>query len=151
MALASAHEDVEGLVQKITLLEGKFAEEHWAREVVEENSHSLSEVAVDAEHWWVVSKRECKKQFEELTLLQTWSAELCHAIVGPPLVRNQLLEGMQLAAFHHTEMAGELGTHPTRSSTWKLWVSWLLNSRGWRSGAHGMSGLPCGSATCFMV
>jgi hypothetical protein len=35
MALTFAHEDAEGLVQKITLLEGKLVEECQAREVAE--------------------------------------------------------------------------------------------------------------------
>jgi hypothetical protein len=39
--LVSACEKVEGLVRKITLLEGDLVEVHWAREVVEENSHGL--------------------------------------------------------------------------------------------------------------
>jgi hypothetical protein len=41
-----------------------------------------------------------------------------------------------------------LSAHPTRSFMWKLWVSWPLNSRGWRSSARGLSGLPRGFATC---
>jgi hypothetical protein len=41
-------------------------------------------------------------------LLQTRGSELCHAIVGPPWVRNHLSEGMRLAAFLHTKMAKEL-------------------------------------------
>jgi hypothetical protein len=35
MMLASAHEDAEGLVRKIVLLEGELAAEHQAREVSE--------------------------------------------------------------------------------------------------------------------
>jgi hypothetical protein len=46
--LASIREDVEGYVQKITLLEGELVVERWAQEV---------------------SKRERREQFEELTLL----------------------------------------------------------------------------------
>jgi hypothetical protein len=42
MALASAHEDAEGLVRKIALLEGEFAEERRARELAEENFCGLS-------------------------------------------------------------------------------------------------------------
>jgi hypothetical protein len=48
MTLASAHEDAEGLVQKISLLEDELAAERWAREEFE---------------------RERQAQFEELTLL----------------------------------------------------------------------------------
>jgi hypothetical protein len=57
-----------------------------------------------------VSKRERQEQFEELTLLQTRGSELCHTIVGPPRVRNHLLEGMRLAALCHIEMDGELAS-----------------------------------------
>jgi hypothetical protein len=42
------------------------------------------------------------------------------------------------------------GSHPMRSSTWRLWVSYLLNSRSWRSGAHGLSSLSRGCATCSL-
>jgi hypothetical protein len=42
MALASAREDAEGLVRKIALLEGEFAEERRARELAEENFCGLS-------------------------------------------------------------------------------------------------------------
>jgi hypothetical protein len=52
--------------------------------------------------------REHREQFEELILLQTRGFELCLAIVGPPRVRNHLLEGMRTVALRHTEMAGEL-------------------------------------------
>jgi hypothetical protein len=46
MALASVREEAKGLVRKITLLEGDLAEAPRAREVVEENSHGLSDTAV---------------------------------------------------------------------------------------------------------
>jgi hypothetical protein len=42
-ALAFAHEEVEGLVQKIAVLEGELAEACRAREVAEENSRGLLE------------------------------------------------------------------------------------------------------------
>jgi hypothetical protein len=87
MVLASAREDAEGFVRKITLLENELAVERQAREV---------------------SERERRARFEELTLLQTQSSELCHAIIGPPRSRHHLSEGMRLAALRHTEMAGEL-------------------------------------------
>jgi hypothetical protein len=87
VAIASAHEDADGFVRKIALLEGKLMLEHRTREV---------------------SERECQDQFEELTLLQARGSKLCHTIVGPPQARHHLSEGMRLAALHHTEMAGEL-------------------------------------------
>jgi hypothetical protein len=55
--LASAHRDVAGLIQKITLLEGELAHARWAREVTKENSCDLSDVAADAKHRWEVSER----------------------------------------------------------------------------------------------
>jgi hypothetical protein len=79
---------VEGLVQKITLLEGELAEACRAREVAEENSRGLSNAARSVEHQWEVSKREREEHFEEVTLLHTRGSELCPAIVGPPRVRN---------------------------------------------------------------
>jgi hypothetical protein len=51
VALASACEDAEGLVQEIILLEGELMKACQAREVAKENSHGLSDAAVDAE-WW---------------------------------------------------------------------------------------------------
>jgi hypothetical protein len=60
--LASAREDVEGFVGKIAFLEGELVAEHRAQKV---------------------SERECREQFEELTLLQTQGSELCHAIISP--------------------------------------------------------------------
>jgi hypothetical protein len=105
MVWVSAHEDVEGLVQKITLLEGELAEACRAREVAEENSRGLSDAAGSVEHQWEVSKREREEHFEEVTLLHTRGSELCPAIVGPPRVRNHLSEAIQIAALHHTMMA----------------------------------------------
>jgi hypothetical protein len=102
MALASTHDDAEGLIRKITLLEGKLADERQAREVAKENSRGLSEEAADAERQWEVSEKEHREQFDELTLLQTWGFELCHAIAGPTWVSNHLSEGMWLTALHHT-------------------------------------------------
>jgi hypothetical protein len=85
--LVSAREDAEGLVQKMVLLEGELAVEHQACEV---------------------SEREHQEQFEEITLLQIWGSELCHAIVGPTWVRHHLPEGMLLVVLCHIEMAREL-------------------------------------------
>jgi hypothetical protein len=48
-ALASAHEVAEGLVWRITLLEGELTEVHRTREVAEENSWGLSNTAADVE------------------------------------------------------------------------------------------------------
>jgi hypothetical protein len=62
VTLASARENAEGSIQKIALHEGELAAERQTREA---------------------SERECREQFEELTLLQTQDSELCHAIVGP--------------------------------------------------------------------
>jgi hypothetical protein len=55
-----------------------------------------------------VSERERQEHFEEFILLQTRGFELCLAIVSPLWVRNNLSEGMWVAALHHTEMVGEL-------------------------------------------
>jgi hypothetical protein len=46
--LASACEDVESLVWKVTLLKGELAEVHKAREVAEENSRGLFDAVADA-------------------------------------------------------------------------------------------------------
>jgi hypothetical protein len=62
----------------------------------------LSEVAADAERRWEVFDKEHREQFEEPTLLQTRGSKLCHAIVGPPRVRNHLSRWMRLAGLHHT-------------------------------------------------
>jgi hypothetical protein len=125
VVLASAHEDAEGFVRKIAQLE---------------------QFEVDARE---VSERERREQFEELALLQIRGSELWHAIIGPPRVR--------LVAHRHIEIARELatlraavsstvesalGSHPMTHFAWKLWASWLLNCRSWRSGAHGLSDLP---------
>jgi hypothetical protein len=68
-ALALAHEDVEGLVWKVTLLEGELAEARRAREVAKGKFRSLSNVAANCVWWLVVSEREHREQFEELSLL----------------------------------------------------------------------------------
>jgi hypothetical protein len=69
MVLVSAHEDVEGLVQRVILLEGEHVEVHWAQEVVEEKFYSLSNTSVDGAWWLVVSEIEHREQLEELSLL----------------------------------------------------------------------------------
>jgi hypothetical protein len=108
MAPASAHEEAEGLVWKIALLEGALAEVCRAWEVAEENSCCLSDAVADAEQQWEESEREHQEQFEELTLLQAWGSKLCLAIVCPPRMRNHLSEGMHIAALRHTKMVREL-------------------------------------------
>jgi hypothetical protein len=90
MALVSAHEDAEGLVRKIALLEGEHAEVRHVQKLAEENSCGLFDAVNDVECRWEVSERECRMQFEELTLLPTRGSELCLTIVGPPRVRNHL-------------------------------------------------------------
>jgi hypothetical protein len=57
VVLAFAHEEVEGLVQRATLLEVELAEAHQAHEMSEENSRGLSDAVADAEWWWKESKR----------------------------------------------------------------------------------------------
>jgi hypothetical protein len=53
--------------------------------------------------------------------LKTQHSELCHAIIGPPWVRNYLLETMRLVARLHTKIAKELATlRATVSSTTEL-------------------------------
>jgi hypothetical protein len=49
VALVSTREEVEGLVQKVTLLEGEHAKALRAREVAEENSCDLSDAVANAE------------------------------------------------------------------------------------------------------
>jgi hypothetical protein len=81
------------------------------------------------------SKRECREQVEELTLLQTQGFKLCLAIVGPLRVRSHLSEGMRIATLYHTKMVEELaalravissvavfvlGCSPTKPFGWKL-------------------------------
>jgi hypothetical protein len=107
-ALASAHGEVEDLAQRVALLEGELAEARQSQDTTKEKSQGLTNVVADAEWWLEESKRECRGQVEELTLHQTRDFELCLAIVGSLRVRSHLLEGIQVTALHHTEMAGEL-------------------------------------------
>jgi hypothetical protein len=58
--------------------------------------------------------------------LQTQGSKLCFAIVGPPWARNHLLEGMQITALHHTEMAGELAAVLTTMSSTVEFALWCL-------------------------
>jgi hypothetical protein len=48
-ALASACGEAEDLARRVAFLEGKLAEVHQAREVVEENSWGLSNAATNVE------------------------------------------------------------------------------------------------------
>jgi hypothetical protein len=66
--VAYAHEDVEGLFQKVTLLEGELAEVHRARETVEEMFRSLFDMSANGMLRLVVSEKEHQEQFEELSL-----------------------------------------------------------------------------------
>jgi hypothetical protein len=67
--LAPAHEDVEVLVRKLTLLEGELEEARLAREVFKGKFHSLSDEMADGARWLVVSERERREQFKEHSLL----------------------------------------------------------------------------------
>jgi hypothetical protein len=58
---ASAHEEAEGLVQRISLLKGELAEVHQAGEMAEENSWVSSNASVDAERQQEESERECQE------------------------------------------------------------------------------------------
>jgi hypothetical protein len=69
MAPAPAHADVEGPVQKVTLLEGELAEVRRAREGAEGRFHILSDVAADGARRLVVFERERRVQFKELSIL----------------------------------------------------------------------------------
>jgi sarcosine oxidase gamma subunit len=69
-----------------------FVEEHWAREVAEETIRSISNAMADGAQWLVVSERECREQFEKLSLL--W-------------VRNHLPGRMLIAALRHTKLVIE--------------------------------------------
>jgi hypothetical protein len=124
--LASAHKDAEGFARKIALREDELAHNagsEWClRGIVESNLRSSP-------------------------FNSPGGSEMCHAIIDPPWARHHLSEGMWLMALRHNEMARDLAmersqrlsAHPVTPSTWKLWVSWLPNSRSWRSGAHDMS------------
>jgi hypothetical protein len=103
-ALASAREDSEVLALKVTLLKDELAVEHQAQEM---------------------SEREHQAHFEELSLLQTWGSEMCHAIIGPARAKH-LFEGMRLSALCHTEMVRELITFRRRCPLSRSWCSGTL-------------------------
>jgi hypothetical protein len=61
MALASAHEEAEGLVRRIALLEGGLVEARRAWEMAEKNSQGLSNAEADDECWWKEIERESQE------------------------------------------------------------------------------------------
>jgi hypothetical protein len=69
MTLDSTHDDAGGLARKIALLESELVDVRQAREVAEEKSRGLSDVAANTEHQWEEFEKGCQKNFEELTLL----------------------------------------------------------------------------------
>jgi hypothetical protein len=76
--------------------------------VAEEKFCSLSSMLGDGARWLVASEMECREQFEELSLLRAWGAELCLTIIGPSQVRSPLSTRMQVAIPHHAVVVGEL-------------------------------------------
>jgi chromosome segregation ATPase len=78
--LASAHEEVEGLVQKITLLEDELTEVRRAREVAEESSRGLSDKVANAERRWEVSKRDTRSSLRSY-LLHRLLLSLCFCLL----------------------------------------------------------------------
>jgi hypothetical protein len=52
VVLTSTHEEPEGPVRKIALLEGELVEVRRAQEMAEENYCGLSDVAADDNWWW---------------------------------------------------------------------------------------------------
>jgi hypothetical protein len=72
-----------------------------------EKFRSLSDALANGTWWLVVSEMEHREQFEELSLLRAWGAELCLAIVHLSQVRSHLLTRMRATTLHHTEMAEE--------------------------------------------
>jgi hypothetical protein len=109
-ALVLAHDNAEGLAQKITPIESELMEERRASET---------------------SKRELWECFNKLTLLQTWGLELCLTILSPPWA-ERLSEGMQLATLHHNEMVRELAAfRVVVSSTAELVLGRSPNNVAW--------------------
>jgi hypothetical protein len=70
--------------------------------VVEEKFCCLSDTSAVGARWLVVSEMEHQEQFEELSLLRGWDAELSLAIIGLSRVRSDLLERMRTAALCNT-------------------------------------------------
>jgi hypothetical protein len=115
--LASSRGEVEDLAWWIALFEGGLAEVRNSRDMTEEKSWGLTDTVTDAEWRLEESKRECREQVKELTLLQIRGFELCLTVVGPPRVRSHLLEGMRVATLCYTEMARELAALRTAVSS----------------------------------
>jgi hypothetical protein len=115
--LASSRGEVEDLAWWIALFEGGLAEVRNSRDMTEEKSWGLTDTVTDAEWRLEESKRECREQVKELTLLQIRGFELCLTVVGPPRVRSHLLEGMRVATLCYTEMARELAALRTTVSS----------------------------------
>jgi hypothetical protein len=76
--------------------------------MTEEKFCSLSDTSADGAQQLVLSEREHREQFKELSLLRARGSKLCLVIVGLPRVRNHLSDRMRAAILHHTEMAREL-------------------------------------------
>jgi hypothetical protein len=81
--LAYVREDAEGLICKVSLLEGELAEAHRARGVAKEKVCSLSSSSAEGAWRLVVCNMEHREKFEELSLLRAWDAELCLTIIDP--------------------------------------------------------------------
>jgi hypothetical protein len=64
VALASACEDADVLVQKVTLLRGELAEAHRAREVVKEKFCNLFDTSANGARYLVVSEMLRQEQFK---------------------------------------------------------------------------------------
>jgi hypothetical protein len=69
MALASACNEIESIVRKVTLLEGELAEVRWACEVAEETAHGLSDTTTDAKRRQEEFERGHRELLDELILL----------------------------------------------------------------------------------
>jgi hypothetical protein len=75
-------EDAEGLICKVTLLEGELMEPRQAWEVAEEKFRNLSDVSADGAWQLVVFEMEHWEQFEELSLLQASGSSIFCCGVG---------------------------------------------------------------------
>jgi hypothetical protein len=56
--LASTREDADGVIRKVSLLEGELAEARQAQEVAEEKFHSLSDMSTDGVRQLVAPEME---------------------------------------------------------------------------------------------
>jgi hypothetical protein len=80
--LAFVHGDAEGLIHKVSLLEGELTEARRAQEKAKEKVCSLSRSSAEGTRWLVASEKEHQEQFGELFLLRAWGTELSLAILG---------------------------------------------------------------------